>query len=385
MKTVGIFTTSRAEFGLLSNLLHEIEKTGDIKYLLFAGGAHHLHSQGSTLIEMEQMGFNPISFNFLIQSDTEKSLVQSMGVELFQLSEIFSTYTFDFVTALGDRIELLPIVQAAIIHRKPILHIHGGETTEGALDEQIRHMITKAAHLHFCASEDYRQNILKMGEESWRVHNVGALGIDSIVKQEKVSKVRLFKKYELNTQLPTVLLTYHPVTLENRISAKEQISNLFSALRGLRLQVLITAPNIDSDHSYLFDVIRNEIEKNNDYHFTESMGIVNYQSMLNYVEFVIGNSSSGISEAPYFKIPTINIGDRQKGRIRHESVIDVDYSIESIKQGIQKALDPEFRESLKTMEYKFGDGHAAERIVEVLKGIEINQDLLRKKLEFPNA
>jgi len=179
-------------------------------------------------------------------------------------------------------------------------------------------------------------------------------------------------------------LTYHPVTLESRISAQEQILNLFSALRGVELQVLITAPNIDSDHSYLFDIIRKEIEKNSNYHFTESMGIVNYQSMLNYVEFVIGNSSSGIVEVPYFKIPTINIGDRQKGRIRHKSVIDVDYTVESIKQGIQKALDPEFRESLKTMEYKFGDGHAAERIVEVLKGIEINQDLLRKKLEFSN-
>ena len=148
---------------------------------------------------------------------------------------------------------------------------------------------------------------------------------------------------------------------------------------------MFTAPNVDPDNSVLFDVIKHESETNQKCFFTESMGIVNYQSMLQYVDFVIGNSSSGILEAPYFKIPTVNIGDRQKGRIRHASVIDVDYSVDSIRQGIQRALDPTFRESLSTMEYKFGDGHATERIVKVLNEVEINQNLLRKKLEFPNA
>ena len=385
MKKIAIFTTSRAEFGLLSNLLDAIVLDDALEYLLFAGGSHHLNTQGRSIQEMTSMEYHPIPFDFFLSSDNEKTLTQSMGVELFQLSEIFSKYNFDFVTVLGDRIELLPIVHAAIIFRKPIIHIHGGEVTEGALDEQIRHMITKASHIHFCVCKEYQQNVMKMGEESWRVHDVGALGIDSTTKREIKSQEELYSKYSLKVNLPTVLMTYHPVTLEQRISAESQIQNVFSALKFFKFQLVITAPNIDSDHHYLFDIIQENIINNADYHFIESMGIVNYQSMLRCVEFTIGNSSSGILEVPFFKIPTVNIGDRQKGRIRHDSVVDVDYSAESIKEGIQKALDPEFRHSLLTMDYKFGDGHAAERIVKILKGVEIDQHLLRKKLDFANA
>jgi GDP/UDP-N,N'-diacetylbacillosamine 2-epimerase (hydrolysing) len=382
MKKIAIFTTSRAEFGLLSNLLDAIVLDDALDYLLFAGGSHHLNTQGRSIQEMRSMEYHPIPFDFFLSSDNEKTLTQSMGVELFQLSEIFSKYNFDFVTVLGDRIELLSIVHAAIIFRKPIIHIHGGEVTEGALDEQIRHMITKASHIHFCVCKEYQQNVMKMGEEDWRVHDVGALGIDSITKREVKSQAELFSKYSLKVNLPTVLMTYHPVTLEQRISAETQIQNVFSALEYFKFQLVITAPNIDSDNHYLFDIIQENIINNSDYHFIESMGIVNYQSMLRCVEFTIGNSSSGILEVPFFKIPTVNIGDRQKGRIRHDSVIDVDYSTESIKEGILRALDPEFRSSLLAMDYKFGDGHAAERIVKILKGVEIDQHLIRKKLDF---
>jgi len=382
MKKIAIFTTSRAEFGLLSNLLDAIVLDDALDYLLFAGGSHHLNTQGRSIQEMRSMEYHPIPFDFFLSSDNEKTLTQSMGVELFQLSEIFSKYNFDFVTVLGDRIELLSIVHAAIIFRKPIIHIHGGEVTEGALDEQIRHMITKASHIHFCVCKEYQQNVMKMGEEDWRVHDVGALGIDSITKREVKSQAELFSKYSLKVNLPTVLMTYHPVTLEQRISAETQIQNVFSALEYFKFQLVITAPNIDSDNHYLFDIIQENIINNSDYHFIESMGIVNYQSMLRCVEFTIGNSSSGILEVPFFKIPTVNIGDRQKWRIRHDSVIDVDYSTESIKEGILRALDPEFRSSLLAMDYKFGDGHAAERIVKILKGVEIDQHLIRKKLDF---
>ena len=162
MKKIAIFTTSRAEFGLLSNLLDAIVLDDALEYLLFAGGSHHLNTQGRSIQEMTSMEYHPIPFDFFLSSDNEKTLTQSMGVELFQLSEIFSKYNFDFVTVLGDRIELLPIVHAAIIFRKPIIHIHGGEVTEGALDEQIRHMITKASHIHFCVCKEYQQNVMKI-------------------------------------------------------------------------------------------------------------------------------------------------------------------------------------------------------------------------------
>lgn len=385
MKTIGIFTTSRAEFGLLSNLVDAVIADGGLEYILFVGGGHHMTNQGRSINEIVDKGYKTVGFNFFLDSDTDRDLTQSMGIELFQLSELFSSYNFDCALVLGDRIELLPIVQTAIIFRKPVVHIHGGEVTEGALDDQIRHMITKAAHIHFCATEEYRQNVIKMGEEEWRVNNVGALSIDSINSRANIPKQELFTRYSLDPSKPTVLLTYHPVTLEFENSIKTQLENLFEALNKFQFQILITAPNIDSGHHYLFNKIQSEVLNNDSYSFVRSMGIANYQSMLNYVEFVIGNSSSGIAEVPFFKIPTVNIGDRQKGRIRHKSVIDTDYSVQSICAGIEKAMSPEFRESLGNMKYEFGDGHAAEQIVDILKKTKIDQKLIRKKLEFPCA
>ena len=380
MTVFGIFTTSRAEFGLLSNLVHAIIEDQDSDYLLFAGGGHHLPSQGKSIQEIEDFGFKSINFDFFLSSDNEKSLTQSLGIELFQLSELFAFYAFDYVIVLGDRIELLPIVQAGIIHRKPIVHIHGGEITEGAIDDQIRHMITKASHVHFCAADEYKNNIVKMGEEESRVHCVGALGVDSIVRSNTIPKDKLFKKLSLDPDKPTVLLTYHPVTLELDISSSEQIMSVFNALEPFKFQLLITAPNVDSSHQSLFDSIQTEVSRHPEYTFINSLGNVNYQSMLRYVEFVIGNSSSGLLEVPYFKIPTINIGDRQKGRIQHRSIINTDYSEASIRKGIVKAIEPAFRESLYQMKYKFGKGDSAKRIVQIMKSITIDQKLMRKTM-----
>lgn len=381
MKTVAIFTTSRAEFGLLSNLLCEIDKNSNLNYILFAGGAHHLKSQGYSKKEINEKGFKVVDFDFMIDGNSEKDLLRSLSIETEQLSNIFSEYKFDFVMVLGDRIELLPIVQTAIIFGKPLIHLHGGEITEGAWDDQVRHMITKASHLHFCASSEYERNILSMGEEKWRIHNVGAIGIDTIIRNNTIPKEELFAKYSLDIAKPTIMLTYHPVTLELDISTKTQIENLFKALHKFDFQVIITAPNIDLENTYLFEKIEKEIAKNKDYHFIRSLGISNYQSILKYVEFVIGNSSSGIIEVPFYRIPTVNIGDRQKGRIRHKSVIEADYKVESIIEAINKAISPSFRESIKDMDFKFGDGHAVTRILKILEETDADQKLLKKKLE----
>lgn len=382
---IGFFTTSRAEFGLLSNLIDEVIQDGSLGYMLFVGGGHHVVNQGKSVDEIKERKYSWVPFDFLLSSDNPKSLVQSMATETFQLAEIFSNYHFDVVCLLGDRLELLPIVQSAIVFRKPIIHLHGGEITEGAVDDQVRHMITKAAHIHFSACEEYRKNIIRMGEDASRVYNVGALGVSSMEKVKSVSRIQIFQKYQLDTTKPTVLLTYHPVTLEFGISAAQQMRNVFEALRSYNFQVIITAPNVDLNNQDLFGVIDEEVRVHKGYFFIKSLGINNYQSMLRHVEFVIGNSSSGLLEVPYYKIPTINIGDRQKGRIKHQSVIDTGYSVEDIRTGIEKALDISFRKSLEDMEYKFGDSHAAERIVKILKNMTFNADFLRKRLEFPNA
>jgi len=385
MIKLAIFTTSRAEFGLLSNLLDAVIQAKDMDYLLFVGGSHHLESQGLSISEIKERGFTYIPFNFLEEQDSKVALTRSMGSELTQLGALFEKFDFDFVVVLGDRIELLPIVQTAIIFSKPIVHLHGGEVTSGALDDQVRHMVTKAAHLHFCAAEAYRKNIVNMGEESWRVHNVGALGVDSIVGNAPIPKAVLFQYYKLDPQRPIALMTYHPVTLEFETPIEDQIDNLFEALDGFPFQLIITAPNIDGGHEMLFEKIQSEVARKKDYVFIQSMGIKRYQSMLNYVDFVIGNSSSGILEAPFYKIPTINIGDRQEGRIRHPSIIDCNYPVVSIATAIRLATDPLFLEGLENMEYQFGLGEASEKIVRILRSVRIDQKLMRKRLEFSHA
>ena len=385
MIKLAIFTTSRAEFGLLSNLVDAVIQAEDMDYLLFVGGSHYLESQGKSISEIEERGYTSIPFNFLEDEDSEIALTRSMGSELTQLGVLFQEFEFDFVVVLGDRIELLPIVQASIIFRKPIVHIHGGEVTLGALDDQVRHMITKASHLHFCAAEAYRQNIMNMGEEAWRVHNVGALGVDSIVGDTPIPKTELYQYYTLDPQRPAALMTYHPVTLEFATSIEDQIDNLFAALDHFPHQLIITAPNIDGGNEILFEKIQAEVAGRKGYVFIQTMGMRRYQSMLNYVDFVIGNSSSGILEAPFYKIPTINIGDRQKGRIRHPSVIDCDYAVDSIVTAIGRSLDPVFLTGLENMEYLFGSGEAAKKIVRILRSVPIDQKLMRKCLEFPYA
>jgi len=385
MIKLAIFTTSRAEFGLLSNLVDTVIQAEDMDYLLFVGGSHHLKSQGQSISEIKEKGYTSILFDFLEDEDSEAALTRSMGSEFTQLVELFEKFDFDYVVVLGDRIELLPIVQTAIIYRKPIVHLHGGEVTMGALDDQVRHMITKAAHLHFCAADAYRQNILNMGEETWRVHNVGALGVDSIVNEPPIPKEDLFQLYGLDSNIPSALMTYHPVTLEFNISVEGQIDNLFNALDQYPLQLIITAPNIDGGHDMLFRKIQAEVARKKNYIFIQSMGIKRYQSILNYVEFVIGNSSSGILEAPFYKIPTINIGDRQKGRIRHPSIIDCDYAVDSIATAIGLSSDPVFLKGLENMEYQFGLGEAAGKIMRILRSVRIDQKLMRKRLEFPHA
>lgn len=380
-KTIGFFSTSRAEFGLFGPLIKQIEGEVNLSYKLFIGGAHLKENFGSTIKEAEKFKITD-TFDFLSNKDDEKSLVNSMGKEFHLLSEIFSKYDFDFVCVLGDRFELIPIVHAAIIYKKPIIHIHGGEVTEGAIDEQIRHMITKASHSHFTACAEYSENIRKMGEEDWRIFNTGALGVDNILNNKKISEDALFNELDLDKKKKTILLTYHPVTLEYKIEPIKQLENLFDALSKFDFQIVITSPNIEVDREKINSFIKKKVSKNRDYCYVESLGVVKYHSLISFCEFVIGNSSSGIIEVPFFKLPTVNIGDRQKGRLRHPSIIDTDYTVKSIENGIEKALSENFRQKIKGMKYKFGNGHAAENMAKAIKSIEINEKLMRKKLDF---
>jgi UDP-hydrolysing UDP-N-acetyl-D-glucosamine 2-epimerase len=383
MRRIGIFTTTRAEFGIFSSLLRETERDKNIEYLLFVGGSHLLSEYGNTIDEIKNEFRITDTFDFFLNEDSSYSLTRSLGIETFELANLFRNYDFDFCCILGDRFELLPIVNTAIVFKKPIIHIHGGEKSEGAIDEQIRHMITKAAHIHFASCEEYAENIRKMGEQEWRIFNVGALGIDNIIHNKRIPKNELFKQLKLDENKKTILLTYHPVTLEFKISPLDQIKNIFNALGRFDFQIVVTTSNVEADRDIIMLYVKEQISKNKDIHYIASLGVIKYYSLIPYCEFVIGNSSSGIVEVPFFHKPTINIGDRQKGRLRHPSIIDTEYSEESIISGINKALSKDFQESIKNMGYKFGDGHAAERIVKILKDIKIDEKLMRKKLDFP--
>ena len=383
MKKIGIFTLTRAEFGIFSALLREIGSNNDIEYLLFVGGSHLAKEYGNTINEIKNKFKITETFDFFLNEDSSYSLTRSLGIEAIELANIFKNYSFDFCCILGDRFELLPIINTAIIFKKPIVHLHGGEKSEGVIDEQVRHMITKAAHIHLVACKEYAGNIREMGEPEWRIFNVGALGIDNIVNDKKIPKNDLFKQLNLDENRPIVLMTYHPVTLEFKISPLEQIKNVFNALNKFNFQIIVTAPNIEVDRGIILSYIKEQAIKNKNILYIDSLGVVKYHSLIPYCEFVIGNSSSGIVEVPFFKKPTINIGDRQNGRLLHPSIIDTGYSEESIINGISKALSKDFLNNIKNQEYKFGDGNTAKKIVTIIKNIEINEKLMRKKLDFP--
>jgi GDP/UDP-N,N'-diacetylbacillosamine 2-epimerase (hydrolysing) len=382
MKKIAFFTTTRAEFGILTPLIKKIEHEPELDYLLFVGGMHLAEEYGNTISEIRYQKFKIYStFDYLLNNDTPESLVKSLGIAHWQLSNIFSKFEFDFVCIVGDRFELLTIITNGILFNKPIIHLHGGETTMGAIDEQIRHMVTKASHLHFVSCEKYAENIRKLAEPDFRIFNTGALAVDNIKSLSKISKQTLFKNLNIKTNLPTVILTYHPVTMEFNLSIEEQMKNIFKALDAFQLQVIVTSPNIDVGSETVMKMIRNEMKNENRYYF-QSLGMEIYLNLIPHCSFVIGNSSSGILEVPFFKIPTINIGDRQAGRIKHESIIDTDYSSKSIILAIDKALSSNFINELKNMKYKFGEGNTAEKMIRIIKSIKIDQAFLRKESYF---
>jgi len=353
--------------------------------LLFVGGSHLAFEHGKTIKEIKTCGFTiHATFDFLLNDDTPHSLAKSCAISTYEIANIFQNFDFEFVCILGDRFELLSIIQNAVLFRKLIIHIHGGEKSEGAIDEQIRHMITKSAHIHFVVCNEYYDNVRKLGESEWRIVNTGALAIDSISTLPQISKQQLFEKYNLDANDKVAILTYHPVTLENKITPEKQITNVFLALKEYPHQLIITAPNCDSGRDEIVTIIESEVKNNSKYRYIESLGQINYLSMIPYCSFIIGNSSSGIIEVPYFKIPTINIGNRQKGRYTHPSIIQTLYDVESIRDGIVEACSQDFLQSVKNMSYHFGNGNAATKMSTFLENSEFTELFYNKKLDFPN-
>lgn len=337
---VAVFTGSRAEYGLLFWLMRDIDADKDMKLYVIASGMHLSHEFGDTYSKIEEDGFKiDEKVEILLSSNTPIGILKSMGLGLIGYSESFTRIKPDLIIILGDRFEALAAAQSAMLLRIPILHLHGGEITEGAYDDSIRHAITKLSYLHATSTEEYRKRVIQLGESPNRVKYVGAIGLDAIKKMKFLNRKELTKSLNFDCNCPYFLITFHPTTLDSR-NDSVAFSNLLSALDSFKeFNLIFTYPNADDGGRKIIERIKDYSIKNSDRAFSvPSMGQLNYLSALKHASLVIGNSSSGIIEAPSFKIPSVNIGVRQKGRLSARSVYHSSIHLKDIKNAINSSL-----------------------------------------------
>lgn len=378
MRKICVITGTRAEYGLLYYLMRAIEADPELELQLIATGMHLSPEFGLTYKEIEKDFTINKKIEMLLSSDTPVGISKSMGLAQISFAECFEELKPDLVIVLGDRYEIFSAASAAMIARIPIAHLHGGETTEGAFDEPIRHSITKMAHLHFTAAEEYHNRVIQLGEHPNRVYNVGAMGIENIKRLKLLDKEAFEESINFKLGTKNVLVTFHPVTLENN-TASSQFQELLNALDTLGdTRIIFTKANSDTDGRIINQMIDEYVAKNTNKSvaFT-SLGQLRYLSALQFMDAVIGNSSSGILEAPSFKIGTINIGDRQKGRLKASSVIDCEAKTEKILQAFHTLQSYEFQTHLKEIKNLYGDGTASTKIVDIIKTADVS-DILKK-------
>ena len=382
MRNICVITGTRAEYGLLYWVMKSIDLDPKLNLQLIATGMHLSSEFGLTYNQIEKDGFiiNK-KVEVLLSSDTSIGISKSIGLGMISFAEAYQELKPDIVLVLGDRFEIFSAVSAAMIARIPIAHCHGGEATEGLIDEPIRHSITKMSHLHFCSTDEYKKRIIQLGERPKSVHNVGALGIENINKLNLLSKkefedsisFKLDKEYNF-------LVTFHPVTLENS-TASQQIFQLLKALDSIEnCKIIFTKSNSDTDGRIINDMIEDYVLKNSEKSicFT-SLGQLRYLSALKYVDCVIGNSSSGLIEVPSFKKATVNIGDRQRGRIKGNSVIQCEPKFNEIKKAITKSISNDFKKNVLLNSLNpYGTGNSSNIIVNTLKNIDLN-NILKKR------
>lgn len=369
MRKICVITGSRAEYGLLSGLMKNIQQDGDLQLQVIATNMHLSPEFGLTYKEIEADGFviNK-KVEMLLSSDTANATSKSVGLATIGFADAYEDLHPDMILVLGDRFEIPAAVNTALFYKIPVAHLHGGEITEGAYDDSIRHAITKMSHLHFTATDEYRNRVIQLGEHPDRVFHVGALGVENIKKVRLMSKLELEQSLNFELGDRCLLVTYHPVTLENA-TAEQQCRNLLEALDSLSdYKIIFTMPNSDTDGRVIMGLIRSYVEANagKAIAFT-SLGMNRYLSALQYVTAVVGNSSSGIIEVPSFGIPTLNIGDRQKGRVAAASVIHCGNSTAEIKNGLQTALSVEQKEIAQKCTNPYEKEGTAQAILNVIK------------------
>ncbi len=379
LRTLGLVTTSRADWGIYRPLAGRIRDEDGLTLRLLASGSHLSPEFGCTVNEIEAEGYEVAErVEMLLSSDTPEGIAKSMGLGVTGFAQVFGRWRPDILIVLGDRFEMCAAALAALPFKIPVAHIHGGELTEGAIDDSLRHSITKLSHLHFVATEEYGRRVAQLGEEPWRITVSGALGLDNLNRMKVMDIGELSALCGARLEKDFLLVTFHPVTLEYE-RAGEQAEELLQALRTTGLPVLFTMPNADTGGR----VIRARIEEfccgSPGSCAVENLGTRGYFSAMTHAAAMVGNSSSGILEAASFRLPVVNVGSRQRGRVRGANVIDCDCERAAIGEALAKALGEGFRSSLGDLVNPYGDGHAAGRIVARLAGQSLRPELIVKR------
>ncbi len=379
MRSIGVVTTSRSDYGIYRPVLHKIASDPDLMLRLFVSGSHLSAQHGLTVREIEADGFEIAArIEMLLSSDTPQGISKATGLAVIGFAQAFTEWMPDILMVLGDRFEMHAAAVAALPFRIPLAHLSGGELTEGAIDDALRHSITKLSHLHFPATQQYASRIIQLGEEPFRVTVAGEPSLDLLSDMDWISKEALERRFSLRLDSPFLLVTFHPVTLEYDDSER-QSNELLAALHDAGLTAIFTLPNADTGNRAIRDNILRYVTETPNAYLVDNFGIRAYFSMMRLATALVGNSSSGIVEAASFELPAVNIGTRQDGRTRARNVIDVGYSRQDIARAIAKATSKSFRESLRGLVNPYGSGNASRTIVERLKSVELGDALVRKK------
>jgi GDP/UDP-N,N'-diacetylbacillosamine 2-epimerase (hydrolysing) len=372
-RKICVITGTRAEYGLLRWVMQGIKDDPELTLQIIATGMHLSPEFGLTYRDIEQDGFKiDRKVEMLTSSDTHVGIAKSMGLGLIGFADALNELKPDLIVVLGDRFEIFSAVSAALVARIPVAHLHGGELTEGAFDEAIRHSITKMSHLHFVAAEEYRQRVVQLGEQPDRVFLVGGLGIDNIKRLKLFDREALEASLDFKLGSKNLLITFHPVTLE-AATASEQMVQLLLALAELEdTQLIFTMPNADTDGRVMIRMVEEFVAQHTNARAYTSLGQLRYLSCVSHVDGVIGNSSSGLAEVPSFRKGTVNIGDRQRGRLQAKSVINCEPTRQSIASAVEKLYSTDFQMSLGKVQNPYGDGGASEQVVKTIKGCALD-------------
>ena len=379
MRTIGVVTVARSDYGIYLPLLRKIQTDAELRLFLYVSGMHLSPEFGLTIEAIESDGFAVGErVEMLLSSDTPEGIAKSMGLGSVGFAQAYARFRPDILLVLGDRFEMHAAVVASLPFNIPVAHIHGGESTEGLIDEPIRHSITKMSHLHFASTEFYARRIIQMGESPWRTVVSGAPSLDNLQQMRLLDAQEIREQHGIVLGETTLLVTFHPVTLDYE-NTEMYVQELLAALEKTGFSVIITYPNADTQGRLIIEMIREFTSRIERSQVVVNLGTKAYFSLMNQVTAMVGNSSSGIIEAASVRLPVVNIGNRQRGRVHGKNVIDVGYSRTEILDGIMEATSPDFRISLEDLMNPYGDGHASERIVSRLKEVKLDEKLLLKR------